>query len=43
MKEQKQKKKYSAPKIKRLGKLNALIQGSTGNRVDAFPQPGNRK
>lgn len=44
MKEQKLQKKlkYTAPKIKRLGKLNVLIQGVTGNRKDAFPQPGTR-
>ncbi len=42
MKEPKQKKKYTAPKIKRLGKLNTLIQGISGNHKDAFPNPGVR-
>lgn len=39
-KSDKKKKPYVAPKIERLGKLSTLIQGSSGNVRDAFPNPG---
>ena len=38
-----EKKQYTKPEVKKLGRLSTLIQGSSGTIKDNFPMPGVHK